>query len=143
MPQAYPRAGVSIAAFRGEDVLLVKRGKGSYRGHWSLPGGAVEIGETALEAARRELFEETGLLASKLNLSDVADLIVRDASGLVETQYTIAVFAADEVSGALSAASDALDAGWFSTQERKRLELTPGLEKAIGKARQALTRREE
>ncbi len=142
MPQAYPRAGVSVAVFRREDVLLVKRGKGIYRGFWSLPGGAIELGETVLEAAGRELFEETGLLASNLTLSDVADAIVRDASGAVETHYTIAVFAAKEVSGTLCAAADALDAGWFAPEDRSRLDLTPGLEQAIGKARKAWIRRE-
>jgi 8-oxo-dGTP diphosphatase len=140
MPQAYPRAGVSVAAFRGEDVLLVKRGKGIYRRLWSLPGGAIEIGETALEAARRELFEETGLVASCLTLSDVADAIVRDVSGAVQTHYTIAVFVANGVSGTLFAAADALDAGWFAPEDRRGLDLTPGLEKAIGRARQALIR---
>ena len=46
--------------FRGGDVLLVQRGKGIYRGAWSLPGGAVELGETALEAAKRELLGRDG-----------------------------------------------------------------------------------
>ena len=57
-----PRAGVSVALFKGEGVVLVQRGKGIYRGFWSLPGGAIELGETAMEAAQRELREETQLL---------------------------------------------------------------------------------
>ncbi len=138
MPQAYPRAGASAALFKGNDVLLVKRGKGLYRGAWSLPGGAVELGETALEAARRELLEETGLLALELTLSDVADAIVRDSSGAVETHYTIAVYASDRFSGTVAAAGDALDAAWFSVEAVASLERTPGLETAIGKARLAL-----
>ncbi len=138
MLQAYPRAGVSAALFEGNDVLLVKRGKGLYRGAWSLPGGAVELGETALEAARRELLEETGLLALELTLSDVADAIVRDSSGAVETHYTIAVYASERFSGTLAAAGDALDAAWFSVEAVAGLERTPGLETAIGKARLAL-----
>src|SRR3974390_1710373 len=85
MPQAYPRAGVSVVVLQGGDVLLVQRGKGAYRGFWSLPGGAIELGETAEAAARRELMEETGLLASDLTLGDVADVIVRDTAGAVET----------------------------------------------------------
>ncbi len=138
MPQAYPRAGVSIALFKESEVLLVQRAKGIYRGHWSLPGGAVELGETAMEAGRRELFEETGLLASDLTLSDVADAIDRDLSGAIETHYTIAVYAADRFSGTLAAAADAMDVGWFGAEARKRLKCTPGLETAIGRAQWAL-----
>ncbi|MFY9640021.1 MAG: NUDIX domain-containing protein [Rhodomicrobium sp.] len=138
MPQAYPRAGVSIALLKGEDVLLVRRGKGIYRGLWSLPGGAVELGESAFEAARRELWEETGLLASDLTLSDVADAVVRDTSGALEAHYVIAVYAADQVSGTLTAAADATDAGWFGPEARERLNRTPGLEAAIIRARSSL-----
>jgi len=138
MPQAYPRAGVSVVVLQGDDVLLVQRGKGAYRGVWSLPGGAIELGETAEVAARRELLEETGLLASDLTLGDVADVILRDAEGAVETHYTIAVYVTDRVSGALAAAADALNAHWFGPEARLQLERTPGLEAVIGKASRAL-----
>ncbi len=140
MPQPYPRAGVSVALFKGEGVVLVQRGKGIYRGFWSLPGGAIELGETAMEAAQRELREETGLLASDLTLSDVADAIVRGATGAVETHYTIALYAAELASGRLAAAADAMDAGWFGPGARERLNRTPGLEAAIVRARSALDR---
>ncbi len=140
MPQDYPQAGASAAIFKGSEVLLVRRGKGIYRGAWSLPGGKVELGETSLEAARRELLEETGLLALNLTLSDVADAIVRDSSGAVKTHYTIAVYASDRFSGTVAAGTDALEAGWFSAEAAQSLERTPGLEAAIEKARSALER---
>lgn len=141
MSQAYPRAGVSVAVFQGDDVLLVQRGKeGAYRGAWSLPGGAIELGEPALAAAKRELLEETGLLASDLALGDVADVILRNAEGAVERHYTIAVYVTDQVSGTLAAGADALAAGWFSVEARAHLERTPGLEAAIKKAKRALDR---
>ena len=96
--------------FRGGDVLLVQRGKGIYRGAWSLPGGALELGETAREAAKRELLEETGLLALDLTLSDVADAILKDPGGAVETHYMVAVYASNRFSGTVAAGSDAPDA---------------------------------
>jgi 8-oxo-dGTP diphosphatase len=138
MPQAYPRAGVSVVVIEGDDVILVQRGKGAYRGFWSLPGGAIELGETAEAAARRELLEETGLLASDLTLGDVADAILRNAEGAVEAHFTIAVYVTDRVSGSLAAAADARDARWFSPEARLHLKETPGLDAVIEKARRAL-----
>ena len=57
----WPRAGASAVLFRGEAVLLIERGGGPSEGLWSLPGGSIEAGETAEDAARREVREETGL----------------------------------------------------------------------------------
>jgi 8-oxo-dGTP diphosphatase len=138
MPQAYPRAAVSVAVFRGDEVALVKRGKGAYPGSWSLPGGAIMLGESAVDAARRELSEETGLLASDLTLGDVADVIIRDGNGAVETHYMIAVYVADQVSGGLAPGGDAADGGWFGPDARRQLKQTPDLESAIEKAKKAL-----
>ena len=137
---AHPLPGVSVAVFRGDAVLLVKRGKKPYDGFWSLPGGGIHWGETAADAARRELREETGLLALTLTLGDVSDGILKDGAGSVTSHYTIIVFATGEVEGALAAASDAAAAGFFGPEERKGLCLTPGLERAIGNARRALER---
>ena len=55
--------GASIAVFKGDTVLLVQRGRAPFRGLWSLPGGSIEPGESAREAALRELKEETGITA--------------------------------------------------------------------------------
>ncbi len=135
---AYPRAGASIVVFREDGVLLVQRGKRPYEGFWSLPGGEIQWGETAADAARRELQEETGLLASNLTLGDVADGILKDDEGVVIAHYTIVVFAARDVAGEPVAASDAARAAYFGPEERLRLQRTPGLETAIESARLAL-----
>jgi 8-oxo-dGTP diphosphatase len=135
---SFPRAGASVAVFRGDEVLLVQRGKQPYAGFWSLPGGEIQWGEKAAEAARRELEEETGLLALTLALGDVADGILRDGEGVVTAHYTITVFATCDVAGTLAAASDAAAAKFFGPEERARLQCTPGLEKAIRSARLAL-----
>ena len=92
------------------------------------------------DAARRELKEETGLLALTLTLGDVADGILKDGAGAVTAHYTIIVFAARDVEGVLAAASDAAAAAFFGPEERMRLQRTPGLDQAIENAKRALER---
>ena len=55
---------VGVICFRGEDVLLIKRGTPPRKGEWSIPGGRIEANETQRDAALRELFEETGIMAA-------------------------------------------------------------------------------
>ena len=58
-----PLQCVGVICFRGDDVLLIKRGKPPRKGEWSIPGGRIEPGESEIEASRRELMEETGIKA--------------------------------------------------------------------------------
>ncbi|WP_371397490.1 NUDIX hydrolase [Fretibacter rubidus] len=55
---------VGVICFRGDDVLLIKRGTAPRKGEWSLPGGRIEAGESEREAALRELMEETSVTAT-------------------------------------------------------------------------------
>ena len=87
---SWPRAGASAVLFRGESVLLTERGDGPSEGLWSLPGGSIEAGETAEDAARREVREETGLEAHIVGLAGVYDIIDRDDTDAVVLHYVIA-----------------------------------------------------
>ena len=58
---------------RGE-VLLIQRRNEPFKGHYALPGGFVDIGETVEDACRRELLEETGVKAGRLRLVGVTQL---------------------------------------------------------------------
>jgi 8-oxo-dGTP diphosphatase len=92
-------------------LLLVQRGHPPFAGEWALPGGFVEEGERVLDAAPRELAEETGLEVGPLQLLGVYDTPRRDPRG-----WTVSVvyLATVQSQGAVSGADDARDARWFS-----------------------------
>lgn len=128
-----PRAGASAAIFRDGAVLLVERAAPPYAGHWSLPGGAIEPGETAQAAAARELGEETGIKAEFIGLVDVADVLVEEA-GQLSAHHVIAVYCGLWHAGEAKAASDAAAVRWAMADELPGIELTPGTLGVIAKA---------
>ena len=73
-----PVVGVGAVIFRGEEVLLVRRGQEPALGSWSLPGGVVELGESLGEAMVREVQEETGLAVEVLGITAVLERVFRD-----------------------------------------------------------------
>ena len=104
--------GIGIVVLRPGGVLLVRRGRAPALGAWSLPGGAQELGETAEQAARRELLEETGLTVGPLLLAANVDSIHHDAEGRVQYHYTILDFAAAYAGGDARPGGDVTDIGW-------------------------------
>ena len=126
-----PRPAASIAVFRGGDVLLVERGKPPVAGLWSLPGGHIEAGEKARDAALRELAEETGVTAEIADVTAVHDVIVRDKAGAVSVHYVLSVFYGRWVAGEPVAATDCRDARFVALDDLKRYALTPGAERII------------
>lgn len=114
---ARPIVGVGTVVWHEERVLLVQRGRPPRVGQWSLPGGAQHLGESVADAARREVFEETGL---EINLGDVVatvDLIERDDESRVRYHYTLIDFTAEARSALLSPGDDAADARWFGLDQ--------------------------
>lgn len=121
-----PTAGASAAIFRGRDVLLIERGKGSLAGRWSLPGGHIEPGEKAADAALREVREETGIESKILGSIGVHDVILRGADGRLQAHYVLAVFYGVWTAGEPVASSDAAAARFFSRTEIEGLPMTEG-----------------
>lgn len=90
------------------------------RGEWSLPGGALETGETMLEGVTREVLEETGLRVKPLELLAMLDRISRDESGAVEFHYVLldwlCELAETTQMDEARAGSDALEIAWMSEE---------------------------
>jgi ADP-ribose pyrophosphatase YjhB (NUDIX family) len=109
---ARPIVGIGVAVLRKDAVLLVRRGNPPNAGAWSLPGGAQDLGETAEDAARRELFEETGLKVGTLHLAANVDSIHRDPDGRVRYHYTIIDFCARYEGGEAAPGGDVTAVAW-------------------------------
>jgi len=123
----HPRVGVGILVWRGEELLLVQRGKPPGMGEWSLPGGSQELGETLFETAIREVREETGLTVRPTGIVTAVDSITHDESGRVLYHYTIIDVAAEYVAGQPVAGDDALDVRWATVAQWRSLVAWPPL----------------
>ncbi|MEL7031839.1 MAG: NUDIX hydrolase [Pseudomonadota bacterium] len=119
-----PVPAVGIVCFRGDEVLLIRRGTPPRRGEWSLPGGRIEPGEPVKTAALRELREETGVEADIVGLVDVVDAIFNNRDGdLITRHYVLVDYAARWVAGAPVAGDDAAEARFFHQSELASLDL--------------------
>ena len=132
---ARPWVGIGVIAFRGEEVLLVKRGKPPRLGSWSLPGGAQHLGEPAEAAARRELLEETGIEVGPLELAAVVDGISRDDEGRVRYHYTIVDYCGHWTAGEARPGDDVAAVAWAAPDELAGHSLTPEVLRVIAIAR--------
>lgn len=135
---ARPIVGIGVAVLRPGAVLLVRRARPPNLGAWSLPGGGQELGETAEQAARRELLEETGLTVGALHLAANVDSIARDEAGRVRFHYTIIDFAARWESGEPRAGSDVSEAVWARVDQLDSFALWSEAIRVIGIAQKLL-----
>ncbi len=107
-----PLIGVGVVVFKGDRVLLIRRGKPPRQGQWSLPGGRQRLGERIEEAARREVAEEAGIEIAVGPLIDVVDSITRDDQGRVQYHYTLVDLLAEWRAGEAVAGHDAAEVAW-------------------------------
>ncbi len=116
-PLPAPVPCVGVVCLRGDEVLLIRRGKPPREGEWSLPGGRIEPGERATEAGLRELREETGVEARITGLVDVVDGLFPEAG----RHYVLIDYAAQWLSGEPVAGDDAAEARFVALAEVEAL----------------------
>jgi len=93
---------------KGNDIVLIKRGKEPFKGSYALPGGFLNYGERLEECAVREVLEETGVKTKVVELVGIYSSPDRDPRG----HFVTAVYHLEPVGGMLKAGDDAKDAEW-------------------------------
>ncbi|MGB6742486.1 MAG: NUDIX hydrolase [Terracidiphilus sp.] len=111
-----PLVGVGAVVVDRGRVLLVQRGREPLKGHWTLPGGLLELGESLAAGVAREVLEETGLEVEPLELVDLVDRIHREGER-VRYHYVLADYLCRVRGGTLRAASDADAVRWVERAE--------------------------
>ena len=137
-PGKVPIAAAGVVCLRGDEVLLIRRGKPPLEGSWSLPGGRIEWGERAADAALRELKEETGCAAEIVGLIDVVDGLMSRRGTAGDSpwgHYVLIDYAARWTGGEPMAGDDAREARFFAPAELDGLELWSETRRIIDAAR--------
>ncbi|MGE5842765.1 MAG: NUDIX hydrolase [Deltaproteobacteria bacterium] len=119
----FPIVGVGAVIFDGVSVLLAQRGQEPAKGAWSLPGGAVELGEKLVDALKREIREEIGIEIQVGGLVRVLDRIVRDGGKRIRYHYVIVDYWGWKVSGEPKPGSDASDLSFVPLKEIREKDI--------------------
>lgn len=129
-----PLVGVGAVIVHESKVVIVQRGTEPLKGQWSIPGGALEIGETLRQCAAREALEETGLHVEAGEVLEVFDAIYRQPDGRIQYHYVLIDFACRLLGGELRAGADAVQAKWVTAEELDDYQLAETAKKVIAKA---------
>jgi mutator protein MutT len=130
----HPIVGVGAIIIKGEEVLLARRGKEPGYGEWSIPGGAVNLGERLEEAVIREVCEEVNLAVGVGAVVEVLERIFHDPEGKVQYHYVLVDFLCEYLSGEEKPSSDALEVQWVSISEIPHHRLSEKTKRVIQKA---------
>jgi 8-oxo-dGTP diphosphatase len=129
MPQALPEPF---------GVVVVRRRYEPLAGEWSLPGGALEVGETLAAGVAREMLEETGLVVDVHGVIEVFDRILLDDGGdearRVRHHYVLIDYLCRPTGGRLEAGSDAADVRVVHPDGLAALRVTPPVEQVVRRA---------
>jgi 8-oxo-dGTP diphosphatase len=116
-------------------ILLIRRKNAPFAGHWAIPGGFVDAGESAEQAAHRELLEEAGVQVPDLEQLFTASAPGRDPRGWTVTVAFLARIRPDQIQP--RAGDDAAEVGWFELEHPPEMAFDHAmiLQKAWAKVR--------
>jgi mutator protein MutT len=131
---SFPIVGVGAVILRQGEVLIVRRANPPLQGEWSIPGGALDVGEKLRDGVAREVLEETGLNVEVGPVLDVFDSIFPDSEGRTQYHYVLIDYLCQLRSGTLAAATDASEVRWARPEELSALGMKQATIEVIQKA---------
>ena len=114
---AHPVVGVGAVVVRDGRALIIRRAHEPRKGEWSLPGGHLDLGESLIDAVRREVKEETGLDVHPGPIVETFDRVHRDPDGRIRFHFVIVDFVCEAPPGEAVAGSDAEAVAWVTAAE--------------------------
>jgi 8-oxo-dGTP diphosphatase len=121
MYEQHVRIGVGAVVFRGEEALIIRRGKPPFLGQWSIPGGGLALGERLTDAVRREVLEETGVAIDIRGLIGVFEALPgADPDASLRRHVVMIDYWAEWVGGEPVAGDDAAAAEFAPIREALR-----------------------
>ncbi len=131
-----PVLGAAAVIIHDGRVVLIRRGQPPDAGEWSIPGGAVELGESVEAALRREVREETGLEVAVGELLEIYERVERDADGAVRFHFVVLDYRCATVGGTLAAGDDAADVALADPADLDPYALADSVRRVIARALQ-------
>jgi 8-oxo-dGTP diphosphatase len=128
-----PIIGVGAVIVSQGRALLVRRATEPLKGEWSVPGGALELGEKLHDGVRREVLEESGLQVEPQEVLEVFDSIFSDQQGRTQYHYVLIDYLCSVVGGEAVAGSDVSEVRWVTQEELAGLGLRESIERVVRK----------
>lgn len=133
-----PIVGIGAVIICNGEILLEKRKGEPGRGKWTVPGGLVELGESAEQTVMREVREETNLEVEQPELIDVVNSVTTDENGRIKYHFVIVDYFVKLKGGTLEAADDAAELKWVKFSEVENYDLTRSFREFFQRNRQEL-----
>jgi ADP-ribose pyrophosphatase YjhB (NUDIX family) len=126
-----PIVAVGAIVVKNGRVLMARRGTQPGYGIWSIPGGAVRLGEDLKSAARREIKEELGIEVELTDVTEILERVTRDAEDRIQYHYVVIDYLARHVSGEPTPSPEALEVRWIAPEEFPQYEITRGTAEVV------------